>query len=184
LLGVELDENVVGHGAGAGGDPKLDAIVELLRRDRSSRLTDAPGGERTWPGSTPAPGTLPGMAQQPDLEARVAALETHVRELTERVRHSEQDAVAARVLAGGADRDVTDIRGELRKFREQNTRVLNAMREDLTDLRQRVDHGFQLVDNGFVEMRGKFDATAAGQQQIAELLNTLIAQQGGQQNNQ
>ena len=145
------------------------------------------------------------MAQQPDLEARVAALETHVRELTERVRHSEQDAVAARVLAGGADRDVTDIRGELREFREQNTRVLNAMREDLTDLRQRVEDGFQRVedgfrrvddgfqridnefrrvDNGFVEMRGKFDATAAGQQQIVELLNTLIAQQDGQQNDQ
>jgi hypothetical protein len=138
------------------------------------------------------------MAQQPDLEARVAALETHVHELTERVRHSEQDAIAARVLAGGADRDVTDIRGELREFREQNTRVLNAMREDLTDLRQRVEDGFRRVDdgfqridnefrrvdNGFVEMRGKFDATAAGQQQIVELLNTLIAQQDGQQNDQ
>ena len=68
---------------------------------------------------------------------------------------------------------MTEIRGEIREFREQNTLVLNAMREDLTDLRQR-------VDNGFAEMRGKFDATAAGQQQIANLLNTLIAQQDDQ----
>jgi hypothetical protein len=115
------------------------------------------------------------MTQPPNLEARVAALETQVRELVDRVRHNEQDAAAARVLAGGADRDVAEIRGEIREFREQNTWVLNAMRHDLTDLRQR-------VDSGFAEMRGKLDATAAGQQQIAELLNILIAQHDGQQN--
>ena len=130
------------------------------------------------------------MAQQPDLETRVTALETHVRELAERVRHSEQDAAAARVLAGGADRDVAEVRGEIREFREQNTRVLNAMREDLTDLRQRVEIGFARVesdfarvDNGFAEMRGKLDGAAAGQQQIVNLLTTLIGpqdDQGGQ----
>jgi hypothetical protein len=121
------------------------------------------------------------MAQQPDLETRVATLETHVRELAERVRHSEQDAAAARVLAGGADRDVAEIRGEIREFREQNTRVLNAMREDLIDLRQRVETGFVRVDNGFTEMRGKLDGAAAGQRQIVTLLNTLIGPQGAQQ---
>lgn len=133
------------------------------------------------------PATLAGMAQQPDLETRVATLGTHVRELAERVRHSEQDAAAARVLAGGADRDVAEIRGEIREFREQNTRVLNAMREDLIDLRQRVETGFirvdncfAQVDNGFTEMRGKLDGAAAGQQQIVTLLNTLIGLQGGQ----
>jgi hypothetical protein len=82
------------------------------------------------------------MAQQPDLEARVAALETRFHELAERVRHSEQDAAAARVLAGGADRDVAEIRGEIREFREQNTRALNAMRKDLIDLGPRVETGF------------------------------------------
>jgi uncharacterized small protein (DUF1192 family) len=41
------------------------------------------------------------MAQPENLEARVAALETEVRRLGERVRRSEQDAAAARVLAGG-----------------------------------------------------------------------------------
>jgi DNA-binding ferritin-like protein len=111
------------------------------------------------------------VSQPPDLEARVTALEAQVRELAERVRHSEQDAAAARVLAGGADRDVADMRGEVREFREQNTRVLNAMREDLTDLRSR-------VDDGFAEMRGKLDGTAAGLQQINGLLTTLIAQRG------
>jgi hypothetical protein len=109
------------------------------------------------------------MAQPPDLEARVAALEARVSELDGRVRRSEQDAAAARVLAGGADRDVTEMTAEIRGFREQNTRVLNAMREDLTDVRSR-------VDNGFTEMRGKLDAAAAGQQQIVSLLSTLIDQ--------
>jgi hypothetical protein len=116
------------------------------------------------------------MPQPEDLEARVAALETRVRELADRLRLSEQDAAAARVLAGGADRDVTEIRGEIREFREQNTRVLNAMREDLTDLRHQ-------VGNGFTEVRGKLDATAAGQQQIVDLLNTLINEQGEQADN-
>ena len=108
------------------------------------------------------------MAQPSDLEARVAALETQVRHLADRMRASEQDAAAARVLAGGADRDVSEFRGEIREFRDQNTRVLNAMREDVTDLRTS-------VDTGFTEMRGTLDATAGGQQQIVSLLNTLIA---------
>lgn len=120
------------------------------------------------------------MAQPNDLEARVTALETHVQELAERVRHSEQDAAAARVLAGGADRDVAEIRGEIREFRDQNTRVLNAMREDLTSMREDLTGLQQRMDNGFIEMRGKFDAAATGQQQIVGLLNTLIDRRGGQ----
>lgn len=138
------------------------------------------------------------MTDPDGLERRVAALETTVRELAERVRRSEQDAAAARVLAGGADRDVAEIRAEIRDFREQNTRVLNAMREDLTDLRSDltdlrggVDGRFaevrrdmtdlrEHVDRGFLEMRGRLDATAAGQQQIVDLLTTLIAQRDGE----
>jgi len=126
------------------------------------------------------------MAQPPDLEARVAALEEHVRELDARVRHNQQDAAAARVLAGGADRDVTEFRREGREFREQNNRVLNAMREDLTDLRSRVDSlGSRVdslgsrVDSGFAEMRGKLDAAAAGQEQIAGMLGVLLAREDG-----
>jgi predicted nucleic acid-binding Zn-ribbon protein len=109
------------------------------------------------------------MAQPDDLEPRIAALETQVQDLAERVRHSEQDAAAARVLAGGADRDVTEIRGEIRDFRQATTSSFNAMRDDLTDLGQQ-------ADTGFTEIRGKLDAAAAGQQQIVNLLNTLIGQ--------
>lgn len=114
-------------------------------------------------------GTLLGMAEANDLEARVAALEEGLHALAERVRVSEQDAAAARVLAGGADRDVTEFRTEIRDFRQATTSSFNAMREDLADLRKH-------VDGGFTEMRGKLDATAAGQQQIVGLLNRLLGE--------
>lgn len=142
--------------------------------------------------------TLPAMAHPSDCEARLSALETQVSELTERVQHSEQDAAAARVLAGGADRDVEQIRGEIRDFRQATTSSFNAMREDLTDLREdlndlredltdlrkRVESGFAQVDRGFAEIRGRLDGTAAGLEQIAGLLNTLISQQDGHQEDQ
>lgn len=102
-----------------------------------------------------------------DLEPRVEALEDQVRDLTARVRATEHDAAAARVLAGGADRDVGEIRGELRDFRQATTASFNAMRQDFVDLRDQ-------VDRGFAEMRGKLDATAAGQRQIVDLLQTMI----------
>lgn len=68
---------------------------------------------------------------------------------------------------------------EGREFREQNNRVLSAMREDLADLRSHVNNLSSRVDNGFAEMRGKLDAAAAGQEQIAMLLSTLIEQGNG-----
>jgi len=101
------------------------------------------------------------------LEERVSALETQVSQLTQRVQVSERDAAAARVLAGAADRDVSEIRGELRDFRNATVASFNALREDVNDLRTH-------VDNGFTEMRGKLDAAAAGQQQIVGLIQTII----------
>jgi len=112
-----------------------------------------------------------------DLEGRVSALERDLHQVRQDMNHVRQDAAAARILAGGADRDVTEIRTEIRDFRQATTASFNAMREDLTDLRQEMNSRFAQVDNGFIEMRGKLDATAAGQQQIVTLLNTLISQQ-------
>lgn len=105
-----------------------------------------------------------------DLEPRVGALEEQVRSLTARVQSSEQDAAAARVLAGAADRDVGEFRGEIRDFRKATTASFNALRQDFVDLRNK-------VDNGFIEMRGKFDVVAAGQQQIVGLLQTITTDQ-------
>ncbi|HEX2283987.1 MAG TPA: hypothetical protein VHI10_04005 [Mycobacterium sp.] len=106
-----------------------------------------------------------------DLEPRVTALEEQVRDLAGRVQASERDAAAARVLAGAADRDVSEFRGEIRDFRQAATASFNALRQDFVDLRTH-------VDNGFTEVRGKFDVMAAGQQQIVDLLQTIITDQG------
>ncbi|MGD9517382.1 MULTISPECIES: hypothetical protein [Mycolicibacterium] len=124
------------------------------------------------------------MAQD-DLEPRVSALEEQVRDLTGRVRGTEQDAAAARVLAGAADRDVSEIRGELRDFRQATTTSFNALRQDFVELRQDFGHLRREfgdlrghVDQGFAEMRGRLDAAAAGQQQIVDLLTTIINEPG------
>lgn len=135
------------------------------------------------------------MAEAEELEERVAALEAQVHDLVERVQRSEHDAASARVLAGGADRDVSEIRAEIRDFRDQNNRVLNAVRDDLIDLTGRVDHLTERMDHlterldglaerlggltertegGFAQVRGALDATAAGQSHIVELLDQLI----------
>jgi ABC-type uncharacterized transport system ATPase component len=106
-----------------------------------------------------------------DLESRVSPLEEQVRDLRGRVQATEQDAAAARVLAGAADRDVSEFRGEIREFRRATNASFNALREDFVDLRQD-------FDNGFTEMRGKFDVMAGGQQQIVDLLQTAITDQG------
>lgn len=116
--------------------------------------------------------------QPDDLEPRVAALEAQVRELATRVRSSEQDAAAARVLAGAADRDVAEFLRESRDFRQATVATFNALREDFGDLRTDVQCLRTDVDRGFTEMRGRFDATAAGQQQIAELIQQLAADRG------
>jgi hypothetical protein len=129
-----------------------------------------------WPGGvnlSAVPGRL--CFVHPDsLESRVAALETQVGALVERVeaseqrgRASEQDAAAARVLAGAADRDVSEFRGELRDFRQAVASSFNGLREEMNER-------FARVDDGFTEVRGKLDAAAAGQQRIADLLTTLI----------
>ena len=142
------------------------------------------------------------MTESGDLERRVTALERDVGDLAQRVRNSEHDAAAARVLAGGADRDVGEIRAEIREFRELNLRLHNAtradiaemrtdisdlrtgqadlranvtdLRADMTDLRANVTDLREQTSNGFIEMRAKFDATAAGQQRIVELLGEII----------
>ena len=88
-------------------------------------------------------------------------------DLNRRLRAAEQDAAAARVLAGAADRDVSEIRAQIRDFRNATTASFNAVREDFGDLRTN-------VDRGFAEMRSKLDATAGGQQAIADLIQRLI----------
>ena len=107
-------------------------------------------------------------------------------DLRRRLRAVEQEAAAARVRAGAADRDVSEIRAEIRDFRQATTASFNALRtdfvdlrKDFTDLRQDFSSLRDDVGRGFIEMRGKFDATAAGQQRIIDLIESLIDQNDG-----
>ncbi|GJJ20531.1 hypothetical protein [Mycolicibacterium mageritense] len=133
-----------------------------------------------------------------DFADRVSRLESENRKLNERVRSSEQDAAAARILAGAADRDVSELstdvrairgevgelRGEAGDHRKATAASFNAMRADFAELRSdfaglrsEMNTRFAQVDAGFIEMRGRLDATAAGQAHIAGLLQRLIDDQ-------
>ncbi|RSN32213.1 hypothetical protein DL990_20040 [Amycolatopsis sp. WAC 01416] len=81
-----------------------------------------------------------------ELTQRVARLERQVAELTER----STDAAAARVLAAGADRDVSEVRAELRA----HTGTLNALRQDQVDLREEMREGFAAVNRSLQQIIG------------------------------
>jgi len=110
------------------------------------------------------------MTGPESLEARVVRLEQEVTRLRERVAATSSDAAAARVLAGGADRDVAEIREAMRA----HTHSLRALGENQLELRQAqqemqstlLDHGERSspvetrltsletkVMQGFAEMR-------------------------------
>lgn len=160
------------------------------------------------------------MADEEALESRVTALEGQVRDLSVRTNANSHDAAAARIHAGAADRDVSEIRAEIRDFRAEfgefragvrqefadvraefrqefadvrtvfrqgfadvrsefgdfraaTTASFNAQRQDFVDLRNHVNDGFARMDDGFTEIRGRLDGTAAGLQQIADTLQTM-----------
>lgn len=104
-----------------------------------------------------------------------------MRDLADQVGAVAQDAAAARVLAGAADRDVSEFRSEIREFRQATTASFNALRQDFVDLRQDFVDLRTHVDQGFTEIRGKFDIMAAGQQQIVDLLQTIVTDPGAEE---
>ncbi|MGH3698541.1 MAG: hypothetical protein ACRDQY_03540, partial [Pseudonocardiaceae bacterium] len=68
---------------------------------------------------------------------------------------SSSDAAAARVLAAGADHDVSEVRAELRA----HTKALNALRETqleqgaaITNLDQKLSAGFATLNTGMAQI--------------------------------
>ncbi len=109
-----------------------------------------------------------------DLRGEVNGLRGEVGDLRGEVGGLRGEVGDLRGEVGGLRGEVGDLRGEvgglqtdLAAHRKATAASFNAQRQDFVDLR---DH----VDRGFIEMRGKFDAMAAGQQQIVNLLQTLI----------
>jgi hypothetical protein len=103
------------------------------------------------------------MAELDDVVRRVTTLEQEMAQMRQEIQVTRQDAAAARVLAGGADRDVSEIRVEIRDFRQATISGLNALREN------QVDMGTSLTDID-ARMRDGFGKMAAGMAQIMALL--------------
>jgi len=74
------------------------------------------------------------MTDPGDVERRISALEAEVSRIQDELDRARQDAAAARVLATGADRDVSDVRSRLRAQRG----LLQAL------LDTQVEHGDRL----------------------------------------
>jgi chromosome segregation ATPase len=99
-----------------------------------------------------------------DIEARVSRLESEVERLREDVGVSRAGAAAARVLAGGADRDVSDTRTELRA----HTQALSALREtqieqgeQISGLRSEMQQGFGMLQTGMAQIVALLDIRKA-----------------------
>ncbi len=112
------------------------------------------------------------MPNLDDLEIRVANLERDVARLQGQTTLAVSDAGAARLLAAGADHDVSAVRAELRA----HTQALNALRETqleqgralasldhrVTSLDQKVTEGFTTLNVGMAQitalLTGKLDS--------------------------
>jgi hypothetical protein len=103
------------------------------------------------------------MSNGPDLEARVAALETQMVQVA-------ADAAAARHLAAANDHDLPSLSVKVDAHRAAINAlgVQTAARFDGID--RRIDDLESEMRAGFTEMRGKLDQTTAGLQQIVTLL--------------
>ena len=98
-----------------------------------------------------------------EIEARLTALEQQVQAV-------RQDAAAARVLAGGADRDVSALVTRL----DAQTKLLMALRE--TQIEQGTHLGTlgTKVESLEAEVRQGFGSLATGQAEITALLHRLL----------
>jgi hypothetical protein len=128
------------------------------------------------------------MSEQGGVEGRLRRLEQQGAEPRDDVDAARRDAAAARVLAVGADRDVSDVRVELRAHRT----ALNALRdgqrelwEGQRELRDEMRAGFAAIEgrfavmasnfavvtNNFAQVESKFAVVNSGLRQIITLLD-------------
>jgi len=113
-----------------------------------------------------------------ELERRVAALETQMHGVRD-------DAAAARVLAGGADRDVSAFGARL----DAHQRLLEALRETQVEQGERLarhDERFDRLERRFDGLEGRFDGVEnrmylgfAGLERNQALILDLLRQRNG-----
>ncbi len=85
-----------------------------------------------------------------DIERRLTSVEAAVEQLRAQQQLTASDAGAARVLAAGADRDVSEVRSELRA----HTSALNALRETQVEQGHRLDR----IDGRLDGIDGRLDS--------------------------
>jgi chromosome segregation ATPase len=128
-------------------------------------------------------------------EARLVVLEREIARLREQAilissdaTAARLDAAAARVLAAGADRDVSEVRAELRA----HIQALNALRETQLEQTREMREGFAEVRKDLTEtrkdltemrgdlaeMREGFAQQATGMAQITALLTKIAESEG------
>ncbi|MGI8536543.1 MAG: hypothetical protein ACR2K2_08590 [Mycobacteriales bacterium] len=109
------------------------------------------------------------VAAPEDLESRLSAVERELAQLREQTALAAVDAAAARTLSAGADRDVSEVRAELRA----HTSVLHALRETQLDHGGRLDRLEARVDAGFAAADRAFATVNTGMSTILTLLEGL-----------
>ena len=92
------------------------------------------------------------------------------RQLRAEIALVRADAQAARMLAAGADRDVSEVRAELRS----HTRVLNALRQTQVEQGRAIDELRGELGELRIEMRTGFATLASGMADITTLLQRGI----------
>jgi uncharacterized coiled-coil protein SlyX len=106
-----------------------------------------------------------------DLEHRVASLEHQVGRLREQAALAVSEASAARLLAGGADHDVSVAQNELRA----HIRALNALRETQLEQGQAITSLDQKVTSLDQKVTEQSRAITSLDQKVAEGFATLGA---------
>ncbi|HET6709680.1 hypothetical protein [Amycolatopsis sp.] len=110
-----------------------------------------------------AAGKVRGMASLEDLETRVTALE-------KQMQNTRQDAAAARVLAGTADRDVSEFKQTL----NGHTQVLNALRETQIEDHRDIAALKNEIGSLRADMNSGFTKVNIGMEQMSRLLQQVI----------
>lgn len=87
-------------------------------------------------------------AADDDIETRLAIVERDVAQLREQLALTSSDAAAARMLAAGADHDVSEVRAELRA----HTQALNALRETQLEQSREMREGFGTLATGMAQI--------------------------------
>jgi chromosome segregation ATPase len=107
-----------------------------------------------------------------DLERRVRRLEDEVVQLKDGLSVSRADAAAARVLAGGVDRDMSEIRTEMRAHRQS----LNALRETQVEFSKQLRSLDAKLDSNTGSLQSQIDSLRSEMQQGFGMVHTGMAQ--------